>query len=282
MDMNRTVSAFPLSIGTSLAFESLFNGRQPSYDPERKIERVDIKDYTQILINVWSLHRNIIGAFTTEQQGVLNSNLLYQLFAEELELIEDLCFNEGEGKIRPIFYLPSYESIYLRSHKNILLRKEHTQKQLHIKALFEGSIKNLNKDKIINEKIIQIDSHLAGGVNLQSLILTHVPYDLLSHKRFKQLDLIESHTGTLKKRSDWPSKYHKGKEIPFIPFQEKLLKILGDSVMFHPQFSKIRHLLIEIAKKGKWTAFTTEEKVRFDLDLHLRERYLLTDYYDVI
>jgi len=43
---SRTVSAFPISIGTSLAFESVFFPRQPSYDPERQIpNRVEVTQY---------------------------------------------------------------------------------------------------------------------------------------------------------------------------------------------------------------------------------------------
>lgn len=281
---DRTMSAFPLSIGTSLAFESLFQGRQPPYDPDRKVIRIDISKYNlnNFYINIWSLHRNIIGAYSTEQQTYLNPNKIYKDFVEEIEMIEDILSNEGKNMMKPVFYLPSYKTIYKRSHKNVNLRRESTAKQLFHKNLYEESIKNILKDPVIGSKVVDVDHQLPTSLTEENLVLTHIPYDLLSYKRMKNLILLESHTGAFKTRELFPTKYYGGEEIKNIPFQEKLLKILGDNVMFHPQMLKLRKLIIDISKKGGWTPFTTEDKVRFDLDLYLKERYILSDYYDVI
>jgi len=65
-----------------------------------------------------------------------------------------------------------------------------------------------------------------------------------------------------------------------MPFHEKLLKIFGDHVMFRPQPSKIKKLFIDISLKRKWTPYTTEEKVRFDLDLEIKDKYIINEFYD--
>ena len=58
----RTISAFPISVGTSLALESLFAPRLETIDPERKFERVDVTKYSEVWINLSTLFRNIVGA----------------------------------------------------------------------------------------------------------------------------------------------------------------------------------------------------------------------------
>jgi hypothetical protein len=48
----RTISAFPLSISTSLALESIFTPKLPPYDPNRIIpEHINLIDYQEIWIN---------------------------------------------------------------------------------------------------------------------------------------------------------------------------------------------------------------------------------------
>lgn len=63
----RTVSAFPLSVGTSLALESVFNGVQEPIDPNRVIpQKVEINNYDAFWINVGTLFRNLYNALNKD------------------------------------------------------------------------------------------------------------------------------------------------------------------------------------------------------------------------
>jgi len=197
---DRTVSAFPVSIGTSLALESLFMGRLPAYDVDRKFEKVNTSEYNEIWINILTLHRNILGALTKDSLAVVSDEQLFNTFIEEVEIIKSIFEIEGGGRIKPFFYGPSYDTVYKKSHKNVLLRHDTTEHQLHQKHLMMSSIKRVRKDDNHKEKVIFIDSRLPSNPLIKAMILTHFPYDLLSHKGFKVLHLLESHTGILKKR----------------------------------------------------------------------------------
>jgi hypothetical protein len=99
----------------------------------------------------------------------------------------------------------------------------------------------------------------------KTAIITHTPVDLLAHAKFHELHLLESHTGNLKDRSQWYTKYHDGKNLPPMPFMLALLKIFGDGVHYKPQPVSVRKQIIEIAERYRWSATTTTDKISFSV-----------------
>ncbi len=96
---------------------------------------------------------------------------------------------------------------------------------------------------------------------------THLACDLLSYRTSLKLQLLESHTGELKKRLVWNTKYKKitTVELNNLPFNEKLLYILGDNTgMVQPLNIKIRRALGDVATSNNWTPNTTVDRVVFD------------------
>lgn len=88
---DRAVSAFPLSIGTSLAFESVFNGRQEPYDPSRVIpNHVDISNYESCWVNITTLFRNLSSAVEKEAFLGATAERLAATLEEEMGIINDL------------------------------------------------------------------------------------------------------------------------------------------------------------------------------------------------
>jgi hypothetical protein len=109
------------------------------------------------------------------------------------------------------------------------------------------------------------------------MIITHYPYDLLSHTKFSALDLLESNTGKLKSRYQWSSKYYPVGDVDMkvLPFTRKLLLVFGDRILIQPFDMKLRRLILEIADKRKWTSLTTDAKIMQDFELDIREPFVL-------
>lgn len=265
----RTVSGFPLSISTGLAFESLFPPRQSVYDPERvKPEMIDIGDYQQFWINVDTLFRNMIQS--ADKNAVTNTGYkeAASVLADEMDTIVSLLNNEGQGTTSPVFYVCDYKHALRNLHKAISLRKDTTAKQLHYTNLRDKTMKYLKESR---SDIKFFPGTIRTSNNINGLMLTHLPIDLLANRFFGRLDLLESNTGKLKKKHQWNTKYYPvpGKNMNILPFNRMLLMVLGDKPMIQPSPSKLRNQIMDVAEKRKWTPATTKDKCHLDLSLEL-------------
>lgn len=271
----RSVSSFPLSIGTGLAFESLFDNRINPYDTDRQIpKRIDLKRYPTMYINIFTLFRNMVGSIPGPVFAETNSGQFVAALLEEISIIESLFKEEGRGLCKPIFYVCTYDDVYKKPpHPSCQVRHDKTQGQKYFMSQFNMTVKLLLQE---NHDIITFNSTLTGHPG-SSLILTHVPYDLLSYTEFNQLDLLESHTGVLKKRHHFGSKYLPIGErfLNHLPFCKKLLWVFGDKVLIQPMPYKLRVLIYEIAEKRNWTPMTTRDKIQMDLELDIKEPFVL-------
>ena len=270
---NRAISSFPLSIGTGIAFESLFDGYLPPYDPERVIPpHVSINSFQEMWINVSTLFRNMVGSVAGNDITVARPSEYKDGLLAEIEIIKGLLANEGGGVCKPVFYYCSYKRAYTHvPHKAIMLRMDTTDKQKLYSKTLMATMQLLLNDQ---PEIRKLDSELLPDSHVTGLLLSHVALDLLSYNHFNKLSLLESHTGIIKNRAMWYTKFQNGKDLNMIPFIRKLLYIFGDSEIYRSMDISLRRTIIEIANKGKWTALTTEAKVMQDLDTHMRDRYL--------
>ena len=257
----RTISAFPVSIGTSLALESLFTGRLPPYDPDRPIpQKMDISKYKYHLWCVDTLVRNFIGALEDKQAREDILSLTEEIangVSDEMSIIQDIYASEGKGLCTPIFY-----------------RSEHSHIPKEILRQYKGKTLQLVHSMDLVAKYLK--SHTAGieftrshlpTLNGNVLITTHYAVDLLDRKRYRTMDLLESHTGILKSYTKWYTKYHPvGKrDLHRLPFNGYLLPIMGDNTLIKPMSITVRKQVLEIAEKYNWTPLTTESKVRDNL-----------------
>lgn len=273
----RTISAFPLSIGTSLAFESIFDPRLEPYDPAREIvNRIDIRKYNQVWVNLATLFRNALGAVPSKDTLMVGKHEVRAVLESEMETIQSLLAQEGQGFAKPVFYFPTYETPSLKvPHNAITVRKDTTDQQKHHTGLLISAMKSIKADQA--NDVLWLDHELTPAKSgVKALVLSHVPYDLLSWRHFDKLDLLESHTGKLKPRSMWYTKYLPlpKEDLSTLPFQRKLLMIFGDKIIYHPLDIRFRKLLLGISRDCKWTPMTTDVKVMFDLDRNIKERYL--------
>lgn len=280
---DRAVSAFPISIATSLALESLFIGRQAPYDPSRPIPNtIDIRNYSEVWINIRTLIRNILGALSDSK--IITAQDILDILAEEIEIIKDIFRVEGRDISTPIFYYSDYDRVYRHLyHQSVKLRLPSTPAQvlyqkneeLVVKEFFKY-IDKKDKQHIRLSDALEVKRETSKKVNM--LLLSHIPYDLLSAKHFSKLDLLESHTGLLKPRGNWGSKLYKvpNGNMTLIPFMRKTLMIFGDNVMFKPMPIELRRNILAIAEKRRWNGLTTKEKVMMDIDLDIADKYVVS------
>lgn len=271
----RTVSGFPLSIGTGLAFEAVFRPTMPVYDPTRLPPTiVDITKYDECWINLATLFRNMIGsisqqAFLTEMDDSFVDTLL-----SEIEVIEDLFRNEGSNIVQPMFYFMDYDKLKAGLPKELRWREDKTANQQAI-TYKRNKVLNLLRKK--TDLIPEFDSEIRPTKRSRSLILTHQPYDLLSYRNFDHLTLLESHTGKTKERNQWYTKYYPvgNRDMSHLPFLRKLFLIFGDKNLVSPSDIKLRNQILDIAEKRHWTGLTTEARVMQELELDIKEPFVV-------
>ncbi len=282
MTVNRLVNErergqIPLSIATSLAFESLLNIHE-----EIKHEKPIYLENKCIYINVKTLYRNLYYSMKREDVDRTSDKDLYLALVSEIELIKDICRNECQG-LGYLFYLPNYQGLESINNE-VLLRLDNTSLQKTFTNRMTNSLGLLLKQynegitdskQLSNENIYIFKNKITKMDNRKVLMLSHYTYDLVAFRNFNRLLLLESHTGHVKGRDMWYTKYYNGIELSNIPFTEKMLKFFGDHVLFKPFPLKARQIVMTVAKEKKWSWATTEEKVLEDVS-HIRDTLLAT------
>lgn len=244
-----------MNIATSLAIESLLN-----IHPERSWPKAPYLEYDQIWVNAKTLLRNILSSFPKEIDPYLVPGYLAELMHDEWDNIRHTL--SETTKLEPVLYVSNYADIERRYRSDITpIRRDSTEKQKAAKERNDKALaiamKTWTSDDI---KIFTTD--VTGDLGIRAIMLTHIPYDLIHYRTFGELDLLESHTGMVKNRSLWYTKFLNGKDLAVIPFTIYFLRIFGDKEMFSPMDIKLRRALVELGTKYNWTALTTDSRVR--------------------
>lgn len=272
----RTMSGFPLSIGTSIALEALFDPRQTPYDVDKKIEKVDVTQYQSIWINVATLMRNLMSSVAADKASQITQHGVVDTILTEMEVIQSIFDLEGSSLCKPIFYLNDYKSLYTPKFKNVYMRKDNTDAQKAYAKHFDFLAAFLLKS---TDQVVHTDGLIKptkeSGSN--SMLLSHSAFDLCSAKNFSTLHLLESHSGVLKKPSQWNTKlFQMGKsDMTILPFSSKMLFIFGDRYLIMPQLIGVRRVVYDIALNRNWSGATTKEKVDYYLETDVREPMVL-------
>lgn len=255
---NRTKSGFPVSIGTGLALETIFDPVIEVYDKDRVVpEKVDLSNYDTIAINVFTLLRNIINSMPKDAYLIVPRKDLPQALLDEVEYLFNLfsSFNYS-----CIFYINTYREV-LKKYPQEYFRQATTSKQLILDDINKECLESL----LLVDEIETFSSYLEFKNTTKVLVLTHTPWDLLSYKKYREFDLLESHTGVVKTPINFNSKYYKipGKDMSFLPFNETLLAgVFGDNIMFHPKELKYRTLVYDKLLSSNVNPKTSEEIVK--------------------
>jgi len=278
---NRNTTSFGVSIGTGLMLESIFNPTTDRYDLSREVpNQIKINDYDKYYINIQTLIRNIYSSLVDSvvKKDVLDDLAAVQLTAnvliDELFIISELF----EGKnCTPVLFVPKYDE-FLRTIPEYKISTGKLGMFIFVKSVTNVFMKNHEEvpmEVLSNTLKLPMNKH-------KVLLTTSNAIDLLNIKHIKNLELLESHTGKLKRKNQFNSKYHSlgVSDMSILPFDEKLLKILGDKHSIPPGKIKVRRDIYNTAVANNWNFVTTVEKIISDLkktDYDLYQMFLDLD-----
>lgn len=252
----REVGQFPISIATSLALEGAL-GIHP--DQEKPNGPPPIYSYNRLWVNVSTMIRNIYSSLPKEAQLATGENELAMAVYSDMQGISGVLQDQVGDQMKPIFYqntLASLEKKFPKAH----IRHPTTEKQKQYVTIRDAVIKTL-PSLLSTEDYRTFDVEINGEG--KALMLTHIPVDLLSYYRFDDLVLLESHTGHIKRKSDWGSKlYPRDATLPFNKF---MLQLFGDDGLFAPHANKYRREILDIAKRERWSPSTSRRKIGFSI-----------------
>ena len=275
----RAIGQYPLSIATSLPLEHIC-GIHPDYI----VKTLPILEYEELWINLRTLFRNFIGALEKDDVGRISPPMIASALFEEMSYIEDIVKEKSAGTVRVVFYYSDYSGIE-QHHKGAVLRMDNTEKQKEYTRLHNQTIDLVLKQHKVNPSnnlfLYQLHLKPKSVEKKKALIITHYAIDLISYKEFSHLTLLESHTGKLKERAQWYTKYADGKVLSQIPFTLYFLIIFGDDATFRPFQIKTRNNILEISRKYHWNSITTRDKILYGIK-ELKNPYEKTILLDII
>ena len=282
--LSRTLGHFPISIATSLALEV---GYGTGTAPEEKPTTVnELANYDGIWINLRTMARNIFNAVATTQKDDVTYKDIAAALDQEMTSLNEIAQSNGGGK-QFIYYHCSHNSIG-KKLRHAQFRDPATFKQKHqAEVTSEGIVKFLkmirhrekdlqknSEHKDYKSPVLEFDLDVKPDSKENIVLLSHHMLDFLHYAKFKQLTLLESHTGALKGRDRWYTKFCNGRELNFVPFNAATLQIFGDTEMFKPFKSEARDDILKIAADRNWNPATTDE--RFLLGMTLSKNKFLT------
>jgi hypothetical protein len=251
----RALGFFPLSIATSLAIESAV-GIHPDM-PQPRDMPPPITQYKSIWINMRTLYRNIVGAMSKDVAAAISAVEIAEILDEEMRVIPDMLREYAGYPIKVQYYFNNLKKIE-NKYREADIRKDNSDRQKIYTAIMGDVMEVMLAER--RDQFMVVDDMLPGEA-VKTLIITHIAYDLLSSKNFGSLTLLESHTGRIKPKPLWYSKYYQGRDLACIPFTEELLQVFGDTETFHPLDKKLREAIITVAEKRNWHASTSRERI---------------------
>lgn len=267
---DRVLGAFPLSIATSLALEG-----SVGVHPDQTLNSSFITDYTQIWVNIRTLYRNYFNAITKEYYPKFSIDEHYKTFIQEIELLQSTINQISNGNTELILFHSWYKHIESK-FRHALFRNDNTDSQIYYTKSQSELLSKVLKDI----KDIRHYDLLINDLDKKSLLLSHFTVDLLPFK-YNKVELLESHTGAIKPRALWYTKYYNGKQLVNIPFTKSMLIIFGDNDMFRPNLLPYRKAILSLADKYNWTQVTTLEKINYSLS-SLTDKFLQAKLREIV
>lgn len=261
---DRAIGKFPLSIATSLAIEGAKGEHE--LHPTGKNELVE---YDEIWVNIKTLFRNLYNAVDRENVLTIRPSDFYEQVEVEADQFERIIQAETGGRMKVVFYTSDYAGMEI-AYPHAHLRGDTTPLQKAYTGAMIGALTPYVRNHRDDLKTYRLK--ITDGSDNRVLVLTHFAFDLLA-KGFRRMALLESHTGAVKQKHQWYTKYHNGKDLPMIPFMEGFMQVFGDNEHFRPMSIGVRKKIIELATANNWSQATTRDKVMYGIN-SLKDHFL--------
>jgi hypothetical protein len=261
---DRTIGLFPMSVGTSLAFEALMS--RPVDKKEKPIEI--------LILNVGTIFRNAYQAYDTDDRDRLGVDKLHDDVIADMSAIYDILKDVGRTVV-PDYKL--YYGKYERLSSAFPMAKiwEPTSDIAKNYARLERNV--IDKVTKTMRGLVQVVDHTLPSCVKNTYVITHHVVDLLVPSGYGDITLLESHTGALKKKDQWNTKLTNGNTLDRIPFNRLSLQVFGDkSVNFKANSFKYKTAMLKMAQDFEWTPHTTRDRIKLSID-SLQDQQLKAD-----
>lgn len=259
MDLiERDVGQFPVSMGTSLAFEGYLG-----IHPNQPKQPVDGKSVKEIWVNLRTLARNLWAAIPTDQLPRVNPNEAVEVALQEVQTIP-VALAQRNVKVVVRYYMASKDDVRW-AYPKASYKETKTPKQMAYEVYERYvAIELLKRMKEENIPVMEIGSK-PPRTDATVALITHFPHELLWKEHFTRLLLLESHTGKLKMYNQWYTKLNGLDESTPMPFNRYTLQVFGDGVLFDAQPKAIKGQIKQLAVSRKWSPITTQDKLYHDI-----------------
>lgn len=262
--VDRTIGLFPMSVGTSLAFEALMS--RPVNKTEAPIET--------LMLNVGTIFRNAYQAYDTDDRDRIGVDRLHDDVIADMSAIYDILKDVGRT------VLPDYKLYYgkyatLSSAFPLAKIWEPSSDIAKEYARLERNV--IDKVTKTMRGLIQVVDHTLPSTVKNTYVITHHVVDLLVPSGYGQITLLESHTGALKQKDQWTTKLTNGNTLTRIPFNRMTLQIFGDkSVNFKANSFKYKAAVMRLSEEFEWTPHTTRDRIKLSIE-SLKDQQLKAD-----
>lgn len=251
----RTLGSTGISIGTHLMLESLFD--VTLYDESREFKKVSIKRFKKHVYNIYTIIRNILSSYNHQVPAdFLMAAEFSNVLQEEIKLIAGMYSGSG---CKPLIFYPNYDKLY--KAYNIDKKDVETKSyQMHI------AVRNFLRDYDSKTPIDCCNDKKTykHTMDANTIITTHIGLDLFNKGNYY---LMESHTGALKSKLEFSTKYRDFGETPAdrLPWGEEFYFLLGDYTFVKGVPIRIKRELFNIAKKFQWNVKTAADAAAITL-----------------
>lgn len=241
----RTKGTLPISVGTALAIEALTS--------------VPMHRYGALLINLRTVIRNARQAYDDYTPTVKE---LTQATKEDIVgIAEAIVAMKIKTLLELKFYYPSYQALPrlfpMAKLKNV--NEKGTDKQKLVAQLEEQVATNILKE--FGEAITKVNTRIPDFTQ-EALIITHHPVDLVMTDSYARLNLLESHTGTIKNYTLFYTKLTGSDKFNNIPFNKLTIQIFGDkSTNFYSQNEGVKNEIKQLADLARWSSASSPSLV---------------------
>jgi hypothetical protein len=252
-----TEGQYAVSIGTSLAFETLF-GINENVKPTNPLPYTQ---YDNLFVNIRTLVRNLHGAVQKELRTTWTAQHYLKKVLEEIRDIPVIISDQSHEKLSVVYYVCTFNTLQREYPLAKLREPKPTNLYENIEYYVVDQIIRLAKQGKLNIMVCDVKVPIPDERNI---ILTHFPVDLVPHANARNLDLLESHTGTIKNRHRWFTKLkgRTGNEgMERIPFSRKTIQIFGDGRTFAGLPPKAKQEILDFSVASRWNQTTTDRLI---------------------